>query len=227
MEANGTPELGFLASLPDAGKFLGIVGPVLVVFAGALFCGRHTLGVRFLRRAGDGILRVGVTVLLLAMVLLSSLQIVLRNFFDSGLLWIDPLLRHLVLVLAFAGALLATGAKRHIQINVLGRLLSGWPNRIVGAVIAVAAGSICLTLVHGGLRFLRDEIEFGGTVFLALPSWVVVGILPAAFLALAFRFYYLAYAEAAGEAPQPAEAVRGDEDGSEDAARPRDAEDAP
>ncbi len=227
MQANGASDLGFLGSLPDAGKFLGIFGPALLLFAGALFRGRRTRVVRFLRRAGDGVLRAGVTLLLIAMVVLSSLQIVLRNLFDSGLLWIDPLLRHLVLALAFTGAVLATGAKRHIQINVLGRLLSGWPSRIVGAVIAVAAGSICLTLAHGGLRFLRDEIEFGGNVFLALPSWAVVGILPAAFLALAFRFYYLAYAEAAGEAPRAAEAAGGDEDAGWSAAGAREVEGAP
>jgi TRAP-type C4-dicarboxylate transport system permease small subunit len=141
------------------------------------------------------------------MVLLAGLQIVLRNLFDSGLLWIDPLLRHLVLLLAFAGALLATGAKRHIQINALGRLLTGTASRIAGAVVAVAAGSISLTLAYAALRFFADEIELGGTVFLGLPSGAVVGILPLSFLALAFRFYYLAYAEAAGEAPQPAEGV--------------------
>jgi TRAP-type C4-dicarboxylate transport system permease small subunit len=159
------------------------------------------------------------------MVVLSGLQIVLRNLLDSGLLWIDPLLRHLVLLLAFSGAILATGAKRHIQINALGRLLTGTASRSVGALIAVAAGGICLKIAHGGLRFLNDEVELGGTVFLGLPSWALVGVLPTAFLILAFRFVYLAYAEAAGEAPHVTGAVHGDEEEGS-AAGQRDAETA-
>ncbi|MBD3163147.1 MAG: TRAP transporter small permease subunit, partial [Candidatus Eisenbacteria bacterium] len=57
------------------------------------------------------------------MILLSGLQVVLRNFFQIGLLWIDPLVRTLLLWVAFLGAFAAAGRARHIRIDVLGRLL--------------------------------------------------------------------------------------------------------
>ena len=72
-----------------------------------------------------GRLEVGViTVLLIALVLLGCMQIVLRNFFHSGIIWADPLMRHLVLWLGCLGAALATTRVRHINIDVFSRLAS-------------------------------------------------------------------------------------------------------
>ena len=50
---------------------------------------------------------------------LSTTQIVLRNFFASGLFWADELVRLLVLWLAVAGALAATRDRRHIAIELI------------------------------------------------------------------------------------------------------------
>jgi len=159
----------------------------------------------FGRRAVSGFARavsVLIAALLLVMVFLSGLQILLRNAFDTGLLWIDPLLRHLVLLLAFSGALIATGAKRHVQISVLGRLLRGVPSRVAGALVAAVAATICRLLAHAGLCLLSEEIEFGDVVFLDVPAWVVALVFPTAFLTMSFQFFHLVFRELAGEAPR-------------------------
>ena len=148
-----------------------------------------------------------VAAILLTMVGLSGLQILLRNLFDAGLLWIDPLLRHLTMLLAFVGALIATGAKRHVQIDVLGRMLQGVGRRVGGAIVAAASGVVCLALTHASLQFLFDEIEFGETVFLGIPAWVVAAVFPLSFTCLAFRFFYLVFLELAGEAPPSGEEI--------------------
>jgi TRAP-type C4-dicarboxylate transport system permease small subunit len=139
------------------------------------------------------------------MVVLSILQIVLRNVFESGLLWIDPLLRDLVLLLAFTGALIATSMKRHVQINVIGRLFRGTAERWVGLVVACVAALVCLALAHASVQLLASELEFPETVFLDVPSWVVVLVFPLSFLLLSFRFTFLAFQEIAGECPHPVE----------------------
>jgi TRAP-type C4-dicarboxylate transport system permease small subunit len=195
-----------LAGLPELGRFLGIGFPVLLAAAGLLFAPRRTRLLRFVGGRLDALLGGLLAAELLAMVFLSSLQILLRNVFDSGLLWIDPLLRHLVLLLAFTGAVVATGLKRHVQINALGRLLRGKAQRVGGTVVAAAAAAISLALAHASLALLRDEIEFSQIVFLDVPSWLVVAIFPVSFLVLAFRFDWLVFAEIAGEAPQSPEA---------------------
>ena len=49
--------------------------------------------------------------LLAAMIVLACLQIFLRTAVSGGLLWIDPLLRYLVLWSGLLGAVAASGAK--------------------------------------------------------------------------------------------------------------------
>lgn len=201
-----------LAGLPSAGRFVGSTFLLLAVLAGAFFLLRHTRFVSGLAAGLDRALTGVVATVLLAMVFLSGLQILLRNVFSSGLAWIDPLLRHLVLLLAFVGAILATGAKRHVQINVLGRLLHGVAARVAGTVVAAIAAIVLLLLTHASLELLRDEVEFGEIAFLSLPTWVVVGIFPTAFLVMAFRFLHLAFQEAAGVAPAAPEEEIGSEE---------------
>lgn len=194
-----------LEGLGTLGAFYWRSVPALFAPALVLFLLRNTRVVSFLRRQTDRFLSAFVAVILLVMVFLSGLQIFLRNLFDSGLLWIDPLLRHLVLLLAFVGALVATGVKRHIQINILGRLVRGGWRRVVGATVATLSAFVCLALAHASLLLLRDELEFGDVAFLGVATWVVVLVFPVAFFALAFRFFYLSLLEVVGEAPPPGE----------------------
>ena len=49
--------------------------------------------------------------LLFGMIVLSTSQIFLRNIFDSGIIWADPLLRVMVLWIGLLGALAATSSK--------------------------------------------------------------------------------------------------------------------
>ena len=210
-----------LAGLGGLGAFYWRAVPALLLPAVTLFLLRNTRPVAFLRRQTDRFLSGLVAVILLVMVFLSGLQIFLRNLFDAGLLWIDPLLRHLVLLLAFVGALIATGLKRHIQINILGRLVRGEWRRVVGATVATISAFVCLALAHASLLLLRDELEFGDMAFLGVPMWGIVLVFPVSFLALAFRFFYLLPLEIAGEAPPPGEeqeTAEIDAAGSEEAA---------
>lgn len=63
-------------------------------------------------------------VLLTAMIGFAVAQILLRNVFESGIVWADPLLRALVLWIGLAGAVVATRLDKHISINVLYRYLA-------------------------------------------------------------------------------------------------------
>ena len=75
---------------------------------------------------GNGVLRwldrienTLIGVLVLAMVLLADAQIVLRNLFDSGIDWADPLLRAMVLWTAMLGALAAARDDKHIGLDLV------------------------------------------------------------------------------------------------------------
>jgi C4-dicarboxylate transporter, DctQ subunit len=127
------------------------------------------------------------TALFLTIVLLSCLQLVLRNFFHSGLIWIDPLLRNIVLWLAFLGALTAASRGRHIAIDIFPRLIPRaaiWLHRGAAAVAVVA----CLTLANGAYEYLRQEYQFGREALLGLRTWELQSVLLFGFVLLAYRF---------------------------------------
>lgn len=129
--------------------------------------------------------------LLTAMILLACLQIILRTFFASGLLWIDPLLRYLVLWCGLLGAVAATSQGKHIALDITGSLLpekiEPWITLITYLFCTFAAGG----LTWAGWRFLQSEIEFGGSGPLSLPLWFWNGIFPIAFGCIALKYLLL------------------------------------
>lgn len=193
--------VGALSGLPGAGLFVAVGLVALLPLAGGVFALRDRPLVEQSRRLTRRLLEAATAALLIAMVVLSGLQILLRNAWESGLLWIDPLLRHFVLLLAFLGALTATGQKRHLQINVLGRLLTGGWSRVLGTAVAGVGAAVCLALAHAALQLLVEEIPTGEIAFLSIPTWAVIAIFPVSFLGMAFRMLLLAFEEAAGIAP--------------------------
>ncbi len=133
------------------------------------------------------------TVIIFGLVLLSSFQIVYRNVFGSGFVWIDPLLRSLVLWLAFLGAFAATAKGRHIAIDVFGRILPPTPRKILVRVLSFLSAAICVAMANGAYEYLTYEKEFAQDAFLGLQTWHVQSILLIGFALLAYRFLVAAF----------------------------------
>lgn len=135
-----------------------------------------------------------IVLLLGALVVLASAQILLRNVFSMGLAWSDGLVRMLVLWLALLGALAASRDGRQIALNVLNRLLPP-PFRRVTAVAADAfTAVVCGVLAWHALAFVRVSQEFGDTVLNGYPAWWFQAILPLGFALLAWRHAVRGYA---------------------------------
>jgi len=126
--------------------------------------------------------------LVIFMVILAFLQVVLRNFFDLGIIWGDILLRHIVLWVGFIGASLATKNKKHINIDVFRRLHKGRSKRILNLVINLVAAFISFYLAVAAYRFVLDEKEFGSIIFNDIPAWPFQTIIPIGFALMAIRF---------------------------------------
>ncbi len=128
-------------------------------------------------------------VLLLAvMVMMGFTQVVLRNVFSTSILWVDVLLRHVVLWVAFLGAIVATGEKRHITIDALTKVLPDKGKKIAAIVTGIASIIVCYYLTDASYRFLIDEIEFGGTLILDIQRWIFQIIIPLGFGLMMVRF---------------------------------------
>jgi C4-dicarboxylate transporter DctQ subunit len=129
-----------------------------------------------------------IIVILGIMVLLSFLQVVLRNFFDTGLLWGDIFLRHLVLWVGFIGASLATRQDKHINIDIFNRIISKKFVPPVKFVVNLFSLIICIILAKASYQFMIMEKEAGTILFNNVHSWIIEIILPGGFSLIALRF---------------------------------------
>ena len=139
---------------------------------------------RLLRGAEDTIL----VSILAIMIVLAAVQIFMRNFFDAGIIWGDPLLRVLVLWVGMLGAMAATRDDRQITVDVISRFVSRrWKPRIRVVTDLFTAAVAGLLSWHAARLVLEDRI--GGTIaFASVPVWMCELVLPVALALIALRY---------------------------------------
>jgi TRAP-type transport system small permease protein len=141
-----------------------------------------------LDRVGRGIENLLLCSLLLTMVALAVWQIIARNLLGGGLLWADEFLKILLLWLGMAGAVAASREGKHIQIDVLSRLLPDRFQTAAQLVTGLFTAAVCsLCAWHAG-RFVLMEREFGSTVLGNAPAWIFEAAIPVAFGLIAYRY---------------------------------------
>lgn len=135
----------------------------------------------------------GIVLAVSLMLLLTVLNIVLR-WFNTSILWVDPLVRHLVFLSAFLGGALATGKDNHIRIDLASKLLENlkkpklkiWVERI----IYIITMGTTIYLAKAGMDFAKIELEFGKVAFLGLHSGVLVAIIPFGMGLISLRYFF-------------------------------------
>lgn len=126
--------------------------------------------------------------LLLVMVVLAVLLIVMRNVFDSGLVWGDELLRILVLWLCLVGAMAASRDDNHLSIDVISRFLPQNLQAFTRIITNLFTTIICSIIAWYSWKFVRIEAEFGSRVLGDWPAWAAQMILPVGFGFIAYRY---------------------------------------
>ena len=120
-----------------------------------------------LHRAEDGLL----VLLLSSMIVLAGTQIFLRNFFDSGFVWIDPLLRILVLWLGLIGATVAARHNKHIRIDLLSRYFERNAHRLMQSLVCQVSAWVCLVIAWYGIDWIKLAVQIGiAMVFVGIYS---------------------------------------------------------
>ncbi len=133
------------------------------------------------------------------MVIFTFLQVVLRGLYTHGHLswannlmgqidWSEPFVRLLILWITFLGASLLTRDGKHIQIDLFATILPPAWLPLRDCILSIACAAICATMVKVSMDYLSMEMEFGGDMFLSLPTWTGQIILPAGFALLLTRF---------------------------------------
>lgn len=128
-------------------------------------------------------------VFLAVMVLMVLAQILMRNFFQSGILGGDDLIRHLVLWIAFFGAAIATRSDSHVKIDVITHLAGEKTRKYIDIVVSFFSCGICLILVGASAHFVIIEFSAANhSQFLNLPVWTMETVMPLGYLVIAVRF---------------------------------------
>lgn len=145
----------------------------------------------WLRRFENGLL----AILVLVLVGLAGAQIILRDFFDTGISWGDPLMRSLVLWTGMLGALAAVRDDKHIALDLLQRFLSRPLQRAARLVALWFAAVLCAAMTWYSVVFV--QLDYSGSTrsnaFAGVPAWLFEAILPVAFGLMALRFALRAF----------------------------------
>jgi TRAP-type C4-dicarboxylate transport system permease small subunit len=129
--------------------------------------------------------------LLMVMIVLAVGQIFMRNIFESGIVWGDPLLRILVLWISLVGGMIAAREDRHINVDILTSYMSKKTRLMVRSFVNVAVGLICTIMVWYGIKFVRMEGVSNNSAFASVPTWICAGIIPFAFMIISVRYIIL------------------------------------
>jgi len=145
-----------------------------------------------LHRAEDALL----VILLSLMIGLAATQILLRNQFESGIVWIDPLLRVLVLWLGLIGATVATRNNKHISIDLLARYFDNNLNRLLQAVVEQISAWTCLVIAAYGFNWVRLDFVDGLEAFSGIPAWMLEIVVPLSFGLIGLRYLLMSWVSA-------------------------------
>jgi C4-dicarboxylate transporter DctQ subunit len=128
------------------------------------------------------------TVFLVAILLLSFTQVILREGFSSGIIWGDVLARHLVLWIGFLGASIAVSENRHINVEAIKRFLPAAVERYGAVLTDLFAAVVCGYLTSAAVSFLKSEIESDTVLFGPVKAWHGELIIPVGFALLSLHF---------------------------------------
>ena len=115
---------------------------------------------------------------LAAMMLLAAWQVVARNFFDTGLLWGDALVRVLVLWGAMVGAMIASRNDEHIRIDIVSRFAGEAWQPILKRFACAFTCVVLAVFAWFSFKFVRFEYQDAVIAFAVVPAWVCEAILP-------------------------------------------------
>jgi TRAP-type C4-dicarboxylate transport system permease small subunit len=144
--------------------------------------------ITFLRRCESALL----VVLLLGMIGMAAGQVLLRNFFDSGVYWGDSAVRVMVLWVTMLGAMVASRDDSHIRIDLVGRFLQDLKKPLLESSVArINYGFTCFVLVlfcWASGQFVYYEYVDQSIAFAKVPAWICEMVMPLGSGVMALRY---------------------------------------
>ena len=143
--------------------------------------------IKMINALEDGLL----VFILSSMIIFAVYQIIARNLFGEGVVWIDPLLRTLVLWVGLSGAVVATRTDSHIRIDIFTKYFPPYMLKYVQRIAYLFTLTVCLIIAWHATRFVYSEYEYGTIAFSGIPAWLTALIIPVSFSLIAVRYVLL------------------------------------
>ncbi|HUI64093.1 MAG TPA: TRAP transporter small permease subunit [Bacteroidota bacterium] len=143
---------------------------------------------RMLDRALSGAITALLVLFFVAMLSIAALQVILRLFFHTGILWGDIAARHMVLWVGFFGAYMATREDKHFHIDMLTRFLHVRLRAYFSAFSDLFAVFICYLLFRASLTFIYEGMDADEMLFMQVSQRAAAIIVPAGFALIMLQF---------------------------------------
>ncbi len=130
--------------------------------------------------------------MLLAMVIVVTADIVLRNFAGSAFVWANEVSEYALYLMTLLTAPWLLRRGRHVRLDLLLTMLparAAWLLEALGDLLGFA---VCIVLIRYGAAMTIDSWRIGAITIknLVFPEWWLLAPLPAAFLLLAIEFVF-------------------------------------
>jgi TRAP-type C4-dicarboxylate transport system permease small subunit len=147
--------------------------------------------------------------ILLAMVMIVTADILLRNLAAGGISWANEVTEYALYLITLLTAPWLLRRGQHVRLDIVLTVLPprlAWLLEAAGDIVGFA---VCLALVRYGLAITVDSARIGAITIknLVFPEWWLLAPLPAAFALLAIEFVFRFRRLIAGERTRRTEAT--------------------
>jgi TRAP-type C4-dicarboxylate transport system permease small subunit len=128
-------------------------------------------------------------VILVFFLVATSFSSIVTRYTGGGFDWAPSLARHLVFLLAFLGASLATADNKHIRIDIVGNFIkiSDHYKKIIDILLALVVLGVILILLKSSIDFYISEKAYPKDEFLGLKNYHLLLPIPFGFLIMFLR----------------------------------------
>ena len=141
--------------------------------------------------------------MLAVMIALAAYQVVARNFFDTGIVWGDSLVRVLVLWITLLGAMVASRNDEHIRMDLISRFLSDAGKRLLRRIGSLFTCVICALFAWYSYQLVSLEYEFQDLAFAKVPVWACEAVMPLGGGVMALRYLFHTISPPDPATPEP------------------------
>jgi len=178
-------------------KLWWVVGMILLqlIFAIILAVGHALVIIRTVYRVVDRVVLVlEKTFLVGALFLMTVLVFIVAldrwfDFINLGWFWATKLALFLMIWVGFVGASVATKERRHLTIDVAGRVLSPRGARVANFFTQAISAGFCFMLATYATDLVLESLEYGDQEgVLPIPTWIIQCVMPFSFYIMGARF---------------------------------------